>query len=71
MALFSGQEPQSFVVAGFELRCEICKHTKFLHRRAQMHSAVATFFDVEWATPSADCYVCANCGYVHWFLPTR
>ena len=34
-------------------------------RRAQ---EVASFFNLEWVQPSADCYVCAECGYIHWFL---
>lgn len=69
MGLFSKDEPETFEIAGVQLHCEICKRQQFWHRRAQLHSAVATFFDVEWVSPSADCYVCAHCGYIHWFLP--
>lgn len=69
MGLFGRGEPEPAQVAGFDLRCEICKHERFWHRRAQLHTSVATFFNLEWAQPSADCYVCAQCGYVHWFMP--
>lgn len=69
MALFGKNEPEPATVAGVVLRCEICKHDRFWHRRAQLHTAVASFFDLEWIQPSADCYVCAQCGYIHWFLP--
>jgi len=63
------QDPGSASVAGVELHCEICKHHLFHYRRAQLHSAVASFFDVEWTGSNAECYVCARCGYIHWFLP--
>jgi hypothetical protein len=66
---FSNSEPQPCEVAGVSLRCEICKHTRFWHRKAQLHTALASFLDFEWLGPSADCFVCAHCGYVHWFLP--
>jgi hypothetical protein len=66
---FSNSDAQAYNVAGVSLRCEICKHTLFWHRNAQLHTAMATFFDFEWLGPNADCYVCARCGYIHWFLP--
>jgi hypothetical protein len=69
MKLFGKNEPEPATVAGITLRCEICKHNRFWHRRAQLHTAVASFFDLEWVQPSADCYVCGQCGYIHWFLP--
>lgn len=69
MGLFGKHEPEGAAVAGHTLRCEICKNEKFWYRRAQLHTGVASFFNLEWAQPSADCYVCAECGYIHWFLP--
>jgi hypothetical protein len=69
MALFGKSEPETATVAGIALKCEICKHTRFWHRNAQLHSGVASFFDLEWTGPNADCFVCARCGYIHWFLP--
>ena len=68
MGLFDQDEPETAAVKGHPLRCEICHHERFWHRRAQLHTAVASFFNFEWAQPSADCYVCAECGYIHWFL---
>ena len=68
---FFKQDPEPATVAGFDLRCEICKHTEFFQREAQLHSAVASFFDLEWTGPNAKCFVCARCGYIHWFLPQR
>jgi hypothetical protein len=69
MGLFDKLEPERATIKGHPLRCEICHHEAFWHRRAQLHSAVASFFNLEWTQPSADCYVCAECGYIHWFLP--
>jgi hypothetical protein len=69
MGLFGKSDPEPAIVAGVTLRCEICKFDHFHHRNAQLHGAVASFFDLEWTGPRADCYVCAQCGYIHWFLP--
>lgn len=69
MGLFGKSEPETFTVVGKPLRCEICHHDKFWQRQAQLHTAVASFFDLEWIQPSANCMVCAQCGYIHWFLP--
>ncbi len=51
-----------------DLKCVVCGHTHFTHRKAQLHTALATFFDMEWLGATADCYVCDECGYIHWFL---
>jgi hypothetical protein len=65
----SAEVPEAIEVRGHPLRCTICSHDRFWTRKAQLHTAGATFFNLEWAQPSADCFVCAECGYVHWFLP--
>lgn len=64
-------DPRPVEIVGQTLRCQVCAHDAFRHRKAQLHEAVATFFNVEWASPTADCYVCGACGYVHWFLPPK
>jgi len=69
MGLFGKSEPEAVTVVGKPLLCEICHHDRFWQRSAQLHTAVASFFDLEWVQPSATCMVCANCGYIHWFLP--
>ncbi len=69
MGLFKKEIPEQVTVCGLMLRCEICKNDLFWSRAAQMNTAVATFFSLDWVNPTADCFVCANCGYVHWFLP--
>ncbi len=64
--------PQPVVtVNGGPLRCQVCGYGEFRHRRAQLNTATATFFNFDWANPSADCFICDDCGYVHWFLNRR
>jgi hypothetical protein len=56
-------------VAEQALTCVVCRHGYFRHQRAQLHSAAASFLNLEWLGPTADCYICSKCGYVHWFIP--
>jgi hypothetical protein len=60
---------QPVQIKGRPLRCQFCGEALFLERRAKVHGALASFFNFEWASPSARCYVCQACGYLHWFLP--
>ena len=71
MGLFGQSSPETVQVAGIDLRCEICKHDRFWEKEAQLNTAVATFFNFDWANATATCYVCDGCGYIHWFLPRR
>ena len=58
-------------VAGLDLHCEICRHDRFFERQGQLNTAVASFFSFDWVDPTARCLICANCGYIHWFLPEK
>ena len=60
--------PDTVTVNGRELRCLVCGHDRFLHRKAQLNTSVATFFTVDWANPTADCFGCETCGHLHWFF---
>jgi hypothetical protein len=71
MGLFGQGAPEPVRIGELDLRCEICKHDQFWTRSAQLNTAVATFFNFDWANPTATCYVCDGCGYIHWFLPQR
>jgi len=57
-------------VNGYPLSCQVCRHGEFWHHRAQLHTPIASLLDFEFTNRTADCAVCARCGYVHWFLPT-
>lgn len=66
---FDDQEPMGVEVQGKTLECLICGHDAFRRREALLNTAAATFFNFDWANKSGTCYVCARCGYIHWFLP--
>jgi hypothetical protein len=71
MGLFGQKEATEAFVGGRKLHCEICKGEMFWQREAQLNTAVATFFNFDWANATATCYVCEECGYIHWFLPKK
>ncbi len=62
------QEPQTFQIKGHELKCPICSNNLFTVRQAQLNTATATFFNLDWANRSASCYVCSECTHISWFL---
>ncbi|MES1022890.1 hypothetical protein ABN584_08320 [Gloeocapsa sp. BRSZ] len=63
--------PKHFTVAdGRRLQCVVCEHDLFWRREAQLNTAIATLFNMDWANKSAICLVCDYCGYIHWFLPS-
>ncbi|HEU4560575.1 MAG TPA: hypothetical protein VFS20_22175 [Longimicrobium sp.] len=56
------------IVEGTPVACPICRHDRYNLKRRVMPSAAAAFFDVEWASPSAETYICLRCGHVMWFM---
>jgi hypothetical protein len=70
MGLFKSRQPEPLQVNGKDLRCLICGHDQFWKRNAQLNTAAATFFNLDWANRSAVCVICDSCGYIHWFLPS-
>lgn len=66
MSLFKS-DPVSVEVQGRELKCLVCGHDGFHKQEAQLNPARAGLLD--WTVPTGICYVCAKCGYIHWFLP--
>ncbi len=71
MGLFKREETVTVEILGQHLVCLVCKSDRFQLREAQLNTAVASFFNLDWANTSAVCYVCKQCGYIHWFLPPR
>jgi len=55
-------------VAGIDLRCQICQHDHFFERQGQLNTRALTLFRLDWINPAARCLICANCGYIHWFM---
>ena len=68
MRFFGEAEPVEVDVNGKQLRCVVCAAGTFHKREAQLNAAVATFFSLDWSDPSANCFICSECGFVHWFL---
>jgi predicted nucleic-acid-binding Zn-ribbon protein len=68
MPFFGDKEAEPAIVGDKPFVCTVCGNDRFIHRRAQMNTAVATFFKLDWANRSAECLVCSKCRYVHWFL---
>jgi hypothetical protein len=69
MGFFSKAEAKSYEIHGHVLKCAVCGHDEFHRREAQLNTAAATFLNLDWANPSAICFVCETCGHIHWFLP--
>ena len=62
-------EAREITIAGQHLRCQVCDFTRFYRREAPL--ATGASFGQDWANSKAECFVCEQCGYVHWFLRTR
>lgn len=67
MSLFRKEEPEPVEILERPLRCTICGHDRFWRRTARLRTGAGYFFN--WGKPSAICFVCVECGYIHWFLP--
>jgi len=55
------------MVKNKKLICPVCDHDQFIETKAQMNTAAASFFDLDWANKEARCFVCSECTYVFWF----
>ena len=69
MGLLRKKRPKPVKVRGHVLTCVICKSGLFWEREAMLNTSGLTLFGLDWANASGTCYVCSQCGYIHWFLP--
>ena len=72
MGLFGKSEPETVelpALDGASMKCQVCNNHTFWRRDAQLHTGVASFFNVEWASPTCTCVICSRCGFIHWFFP--
>ena len=58
-------------VHGGRLECKHCGHGEFEERKAQLNTAVASLFELDFLDKSAEVYVCRRCGFLHWFLDPK
>ena len=62
-------EVSSFRVHGKSLRCQHCGHDRFRHETTTVdHVAWGGLFRLEGGH-RAEIYICASCGFLHWFFP--
>lgn len=54
---------------GRKLACVVCGNTRFHERNSLLNTRGAAFFNVDWLNKQATNYICAQCGYIFWFLP--
>jgi len=52
---------------GIQVTCIHCQNDLFEHGHAQLNTAIATFFNLDFANRSATILTCRRCGYVLWF----
>ena len=69
MGIFDPEEPERVNVSTTPLECVVCGYDLFFTRKAQMQTAALAFMNLDWASPSCTCQICARCGYIHWFVP--
>ncbi len=65
------KDPQNITIGDRQLTCKHCGHDEFTGRKAQLNTALSSFFEVDFLNKSAWVYVCTSCGYLHWFLDPR
>jgi len=68
MSVFDKKEPETVSVLNNKLICPVCGNNLFWRREAQLNTAVASFFNLDWTNRSATCFVCSNCTHISWFL---
>ena len=56
------------IVVGQLIRCPVCGHDRFSQQSALLSSRAAAFFDMQWASDSADTRICQRCGHILWFM---
>jgi hypothetical protein len=60
---------ETVTISDAPLHCQICKGDEFIVRKNILLNTIwASFLGWEFANRTATCYVCAGCGYIHWFV---
>ena len=67
----SSVEAREIQIAGSQLRCQVCDYTRFFRREAALSTGASNVFGQDWANSQASCFICEQCGYVHWFVRAR
>jgi predicted nucleic-acid-binding Zn-ribbon protein len=67
----SSVEAREIQIAGKQLRCQVCEYPRFYRREAGLSTGASNVFGQDWANSQASCFICEQCGYVHWFVRAR
>ena len=54
-----------------DLKCAVCGGKDFHERRALLNTPMMTFMNLDFMNESATLRVCADCGFIHWFVPPK
>ncbi len=54
-----------------KLTCHVCGCQRFHERNSLLNTRAATFFNFDWANREATNYICADCGFIFWFMGKR
>ena len=58
--MFKRKEPKECSVKGRILHCPICGHVRFWEGKAQLNTALATLFKLDWLNKEIDTRTCEN-----------
>ena len=59
--------PGQYSIAEKQIKCPHCGNDTFAMGEAQLNTALATFFKVDWANESATVMICTKCSRIQWF----
>lgn len=59
--------PGQYQVNGIDVTCVHCHYDCFERGEAQLNTALASFFNLDFTNKSATILTCHRCGYIHWF----
>jgi len=59
--------PSSYMAGGIKVVCPHCKNDTFQPGEAQLNTATATLFNLDWLNKSAQILICTQCGLIQWF----
>lgn len=67
----NGGSTATVEVENKKLLCTHCGHDHFRKREGLLATTWVTLFQFTFWNESARCFVCTNCGFVHWFLTRK
>jgi len=71
MSLFNKKKKAVTIeTKGRKFQCLVCTKDRFQTHAGKLGSMLTGMLNMEWADRPANCLICENCGFVHWFVPT-